>query len=130
MILKKAIKVGTPQIHIATYTLLEYQVAVYGIFVERLLNRFWSITKDNIEVESKVLSNIMQYFSKWMIETDIEDEEQNVGKRILDSYHISHKTYRNLLTLVRGFVGYVRAVLDISKDDTYIPALHKTNHFT
>ena len=124
MILKKAIKDGTPQIHIATYTLLEYQVAVYGIFVERLLNRFWSITKDNIEVESKVLSNIMQYFSRWMIETDIEDEEQNVGKRTLDSYHISHKTYRNLLTLVRGFVGYARAVLDISKDDTFIPALH------
>ena len=59
------------------HAILEYQVALYGLFVERLLNKKWNLSRENIVEESKLLESIIDYFTNWIGERDrIEKEEK------------------------------------------------------
>ena len=62
--------------------------------------------------------------NRWKRNNVNKDGEESVGARILESYFISTKTYRNILTLVRGFMVYTRSVLEISPEIIYVPGLH------
>ena len=97
---------------------------MHGIFVERLLNRTWRVTRDNFERETDMFTNILEYFTTWKRNNVDKDGKESVSARILDSYRISTTTYRNLLTLVRGFMVYAKSVLEISPEIKYVPGLH------
>ena len=66
--------------------LLKYQVAIFGIFVERLLNKNWKLTAENIERESQTMTKIMEFFTEWKSEiadSNMEDKISNtVGEKI------------------------------------------------
>ena len=47
-------------------SLLQYQIAIYGIYIERLMNPCWKLTKGNINKESNILEEIVSYFDVWM----------------------------------------------------------------
>ena len=49
-------------------SLLEYQIAVHGIFIERLLNHRWALSRDNIAKEEIILTTILGFFWSWKIE--------------------------------------------------------------
>lgn len=44
------------------FALLKYQVTIYGIYIERLLNHRWTLTKHNIKEEEKIMKSIMSFF--------------------------------------------------------------------
>ena len=46
---------------IPAVNLLQYQVAVYDIYTERLLNAIWKLTPHNIDGEEAVLKLIMTF---------------------------------------------------------------------
>ena len=104
--------------------LVIYQVCVHSKFVERLLNRNWMVTRDNIERETDTLTKTLDYFTTWKRNNVNKNGEESVGVRILESYFISTKLYRNLLTSVRGFMAYVKFVLESSPEIKYVPGLH------
>ena len=52
----------------AQVALLEYQIAVYGIFVEQLLNSRWRLTRSNVDSEKIILQTIYTFFSSWNIQ--------------------------------------------------------------
>ena len=44
--------------------LLEYQVAVYGVYIERNMNLRYKLANANIDMEERVIKNIMEFFYK------------------------------------------------------------------
>ena len=66
--LAKGLEVTTPKIHRLTHAMLGYLVAVYGIFVERLLNIKWNLSRHNITRETVILGEILSYLSNWIEE--------------------------------------------------------------
>ena len=46
-------------------TLLHYQISVYGIYIERLMNQRWKLSSDNIDREECILREIVTYFEIW-----------------------------------------------------------------
>ena len=104
--------------------LLKFQVCVHGVFIERLLNRNWKVSRANIDLETDTLTKILDYFSKWKTNNVSKEGEEPVSARIRESFFISTKTYRNMLTLVRGFMAYAKSVLESSPEIMYVPGLH------
>ena len=47
------------------YSLLQYQVAIYGIYIERLLNQGWKLTAKNMAYEESVMKLILSFFYEW-----------------------------------------------------------------
>ena len=41
-----------------------------------------------------------------------------------ERYVIAKKTYHNIVSLVYGFIGYARQILNDTGDKEYVPALH------
>ena len=80
---------------------------VYGISIESILSRKWSLTKKNIDDETNILTSILPYFTLWIRDFDESTIIDPVSTRDWDvSYFISMNTYHSLLTLVRGVLGY------------------------
>ena len=65
-----------------------------------------------------IFKSILEYFKDWKEEIDTIKNNEQGGVRIIDAYFISTKTYDNLLTLVRGFLGYAEALLLLFKKRT------------
>ena len=61
-------KTRTPIIYKETYAMLQYLVAVHGIFFEILLNKNWNLSKPNIEREQDIFTKIIDYFRAWIAE--------------------------------------------------------------
>lgn len=62
---------------VRTHTMLEYLIAVYGLFTERLLNIKWNLTRKNIDKESETLREILNYFNSQNVErTDVAKDKQ------------------------------------------------------
>ena len=64
-ILKMMIPVvrAKPKSHLTSqFGMLQYQVAVFGMFDERLLNRKWLLTRSNIDKEQKIIKQIKSFF--------------------------------------------------------------------
>ena len=49
----------------SSVALLHYQISVYGIYIERLLNHHWKLTSTNIDID---LDEMVSYFDKWLNE--------------------------------------------------------------
>ena len=103
---------------------VKYQVAVHGLFVERLLCVRWKLNMENISIEKAIFKNIMECFKDWKKEIEIIKKNEKGCVRIIDAYFISTTTHNNLLTLVRVFLGYAEALLLVSKEGELVPALH------
>ena len=66
----------------SNYCFLRYQIAVYGIFVERLLNRKWQLKKCNIDMETTVLTNMIEsFFNNWMAVREQNKDTTSVSER-------------------------------------------------
>ena len=51
----------TPEIKSSIH-LLQYQITVFGIYITRLTNQRWRLTKDNIDIELNLLEEIGIHF--------------------------------------------------------------------
>jgi hypothetical protein len=119
-----AINDKTTEHHKSNLILLGYQISVHDIFVERMLNVNWKITRENIEWESRVLTMILAYFTNWVDTNKINKGKEGANARTVESFCISLKTYKNLLTFVKGYMPYAKEMLKYLPVLAYIPALH------
>ena len=71
--------------------LLKYQVAIFGIFVERLLNKNWKLTAENIDQEESTMVLIMSFFNEWSLEVYDSNKKQNIQNKIGEKHFISKK---------------------------------------
>ena len=106
------------------YSLLRYQIAIHGIYVERLLNHRWKLTRTNIDKEEEIILSIVSFFYEWKMDNNKTTSEDGTDTRDAERYFIAKKTYHNMLSLVHGFIGYARQILNKSETVEYIPALH------
>ena len=70
------------------------------------------------------MSNVIQYFTNWINNTEVNSYQTNVTRRVQDSYCLSKITYHNILTLVMGFIGYTKSILESSPRTSLISTLH------
>ena len=106
------------------FGLLQYQVAVFGIFQERLLNKAWRLNHENIDNEEKVMKDIIAFFYDWRTEVLLNNANHGVGTLIGEKSFIARKIFQNLVSLVFGFIGYARCML-LDKDcNEFFPSLH------
>ena len=73
------------------FTLLGYQVTIHGIFIERLLNEEWQLTKDNITKEEDTMNCILSFFYEWRNEVLLSNQEANIAARVREKYSIARK---------------------------------------
>ena len=99
-------------------------IAVHGIFIERLLNQKWNLSRHNIHREKTNLRNAMNYFTTWISEKAIVQVQSNINATEADKFYMAHKTYQNLILTVAGFVGYSEAILNYSTQEKFVPMLH------
>ena len=71
--------------------LLKYQVAIFGIFVERLLNKNWKLTAQNIDREKSTMVLIMSFFNEWCLEVYGSNKKQNIENKVGEKHFISKK---------------------------------------
>ena len=88
--------------------LLKYQVAIFGIFVERLLNKRWKLTSNNLQEEQQILYEIIGFFRNWNSANEETNKKNKVSKSIGEKICIAKKTNYNLISLVYGFLGYAK----------------------
>ena len=119
-----AINEKTIEHHKSNLILLGYKVSVHGIFVERMPNVNWKTTRENIKWDSRVLTKILAYFTNWVDANKSNKGKEGITPRMVESYCLSLKTYKNLLTLVKGYMSYAKEMLKYSPVLPYIPALH------
>ena len=81
--------------------LLQYQISVYGIYIERLMNPWWKLTSENIDTEEGILEEIVTYFDKWLEQRSVMKIRENLNNSEVDKYFISLITYTNTKTMVR-----------------------------
>ena len=64
------------------FGLLQYQVAVFGIFHERLLNKAWQLNQENIDNEEKAMKDIIAFFYDCRTEVSLNNANHGVGTLI------------------------------------------------
>ena len=122
--LSKSISTETIAYLIETYAMLEYLIAVHDLFIERLLNKKWNLIRNNIDKESKTLSEILYYFGSWNAErTDVATNEKLTAIQS-SKYYIAYQTYENLLTLVRDCCWLCMVYSIQFRCREFFPALH------
>ena len=124
--LGNTITISTHARHKETHAMLEYLVAVNGLYPERLVNRLWKLNKKYIESKIVAFNKILQYFSDWVSERDDVMKEEGLSLSDVSTYYIGTQTHNNLLTMVGWFVGYLTCILNYSKVELFVPGLH--NH--
>ena len=75
------------------FALLKYQVAVYGIFIERFWNKYWKLTKDNIDEQEHVMKSIVKFLYDWRIEILLSNAQNALATNVGEKYFMSMKTY-------------------------------------
>ena len=120
---------------IPAINLLEYQVAVYGIYTERFMNAKWKLTRKNIDREEETVNSIMIFFYEWCYSEVTSKRGGDVPSKNLESRYIADQTHNNMNVLCKGFLEYARYILKDSDDSEYVPALHSSqssieNHFS
>ena len=107
-----------------TLNMLRYTVAVHGIFVERLLNRKWSLNNDNIAVETEIMKKCLLFFEHWKCEIDEMVKKKTISRNEAEKLFIAGKTYNNLLVCVRGFFGYSSYILQKYNSVSFVRSVH------
>ena len=69
-----------------SHCLMEYLVAVHGIFIERLLNKNWKISRDNICQETENMKEAVTYFTDWMSQKADVQVEKNITSLKLTNF--------------------------------------------
>jgi hypothetical protein len=112
------------QIKQAVYV-LEYQVIIHEIFIARMMNKEYCITKANIDEEESKMKDFLKYFAEWKQEQQ-EFRRTEAKTKNLDwkKYFLAEQTYTNLRLMIAGFFHYARTVLDHADGPEYVPALH------
>ena len=122
--MNKAISNNTDREIKSCFALLHYQISVFGIYIERLMNQRWKLSSDNIDKEECTLKEIVTYFELWIEERKQMKEREKTNESDVDKYCISLITYNNMKTLVSGFIQYARCIVECHQASIYIPALH------
>ena len=120
---------------IPAINLLQYQVAVYGVYIERLMNARWKPTPQNIDGEEAVLKLIMSFFYEWCEKEVTSKRDHKVPLRELESKYIPDKTHDNMNVMYKGSIEYARFIFVTSDKEEFVPALHSNqssieNHFS
>ena len=63
--LERAVTPHANNVLCSNLALLKYQVAVHGLFVERLLCARWKLNMENINIEKSIFKSILEYFKDW-----------------------------------------------------------------
>ena len=122
--MNKAVKDNTDHNVKSGVTLLHYQISVYGIYIEQLMNQRWKLSSDNIEREELILREIVTYFEIWFTQREVMKKKSKLNECEVDKYFISLIMYNNMKTLVSGFIQYARCIVECHQASIYIPALH------
>ena len=78
------------------------------MFIERLMNKEYQLTKTNMEDEIAVIKNTISYFTKWISEREEMAKKEKLIAVDSARYYIAQITYENVLTFVRGFIHPVK----------------------
>ena len=73
------------------YSLLKYQVAIHGIYIERLLNKRWKLTNENIDEEETIMKSILSFFYDWRMEILLSNAKYAVTSKEGERYFIAKK---------------------------------------
>ena len=76
-----------------THAMLEYQIALYGLFVKCLLNRKWNISRESIVEESKSLESIMDSFTNHIGERDMVEKKEKILRSDSAKYYLASQIY-------------------------------------
>ena len=104
--------------------MIEYIITIHGLFIEKMLNRNWNLSKHNIEEESSTLTLILDYFISWNEERSNVDQDEKLTALDSANYYIAPQTYENIITLVRWFAGYTACILKNSYCEKFVHVLH------
>ena len=44
--------------------ILEYQIAVHGIYIERFINKNWNLNRENLASKKEILTHAIRYFTE------------------------------------------------------------------
>ena len=122
--LDKGVSNETNQTLRSNMALLQYQITIYKIYIERFMNPRWKLTKHNISAETNTFEIICQYFNKWMQYLNELKTDNNLADKVVGKYFISFITYNNMKTMLRGFIGYAECIISSSDNPIFVPALH------
>ena len=123
----KLAKTSTTPLEMQSYiALLEYLISVHGIYIERLMNKKWSLNKSNIEDEKAILKHAIRYFTEWKHQRVSVMTRFQMNRKDTDQFFIADQTFENMLQCVGGFLAYSEAILGLpnSTNVFYIPGLH------
>ena len=107
--------------------LLEYLSVMHTIFIERFVNKEWSITLENIDSEIAAIQAAISMLVAWQEEKQQFQANLPKGapKTSWQRHLMAWKTFRNLRVGVSGFFGYVRDILNRYGEKVFfVPALH------
>lgn len=107
--------------------LLEYLSVMHTIFIERFVNKEWSITSQNIDEEIAALMEAISVLGVWQEEKSLfkGDLPSDVPKTSWQRHVMAWKTFRNLRVGISGFFGYARDILNRYGEKVfYVPAHH------
>ena len=125
-ILKSAKDDKTPIDTQSYIALLGYQISVYGIYIERFLNKKWYLNRSNIVAEKLILKEAITYFTEWKNERETVMTRYNMSIKETDKFFIADVSFENMLQCIGGFVAYSEAILSLpdSNGILYVPGLH------
>ena len=124
--LKEKVTDTTPLVDQSYIAIIQYQIAVHGIYIERLLNKKWRLTRDNILSEKEILKKSIRYFTEWRHQKIHVMSTMKMNRKDTDKFYMADQTFNNLLQCVGGFFAYSEAILGLNNDGMiqFIPALH------
>ena len=105
-VLQRILSVKDPVVNyeiIPAINLLEYQVAVYGIFIERYMNPRWKLIQANVDAEEEIVKSIIRFFYKWYATEVDSNRVSNIPSRVLESRYIAEQTHNNMNVLCKGY---------------------------
>ena len=123
--LKQKVTVDTP-LEVKSYiSILQYQIAVHGIYIERFINKKWRIDRGNILSEKEIVKCALRYFTGWKFQRVNVTTQIKMTRRDADTFFIADQTFHKLLQCVGGFFEYSKAVLGLKDVDNieFIPVL-------
>ena len=102
-ILKEGKEDNTPIEIISYIAILEYQLSVYGIYIERFMNKKWFLNKANIGTEKTILKHAIIYFTEWKHQRVTVMRRFNMCRKDTDRFFIADVTYENMLQCIGVF---------------------------
>ena len=68
--------------------ILDYQITVYGIYIEIFMNKKCRLTRDNLQIEKNVLKCTLRYFTEWKYQRHMSLNDMGLTKAAREKFFI------------------------------------------